>query len=182
MAENNGTTVQSSAQNWTFTKQDDGTYTVRTADGKALMVENDSSENGADIILSDYTGGSSQKFTIRCNKDGTYSMLSVSSGGARCVDVYEMSKEDGANICQWEFWGGDGQKFILEPAAESIIPEKVTGVVNADGEFSVADLVMMQRFLLGAGTLNDWEAGDLCKDDRINSFDMIIMRRMIASK
>jgi len=91
------------------------------------------------------------------------------------------SLDDGANICQWEYWGGDGQKFILEPAAMEKAPEKVIGDVNADGSFNVVDLVMMQKFLLGAGTLTDWEAGDLCQDECIDVYDMVMMRKFIVS-
>ncbi|MGB4091893.1 MAG: RICIN domain-containing protein, partial [Ruminococcus flavefaciens] len=173
--------VQSNAQNWNITKQNDGTYTIQTADGKALTVENNSTEDGSDLKLAEFKGDSSQKFNIQCSKDGTYSLLTVSSGGTRCADVYEISLDDGANICQWEYWGGDGQKFILEPAAAEKTTEKVIGDVNADGSFNVADLVMMQKFLLGAGTLTDWEAGDLCQDERIDVYDMVMMRKLIVS-
>ena len=55
----------------------------------------------------------------------------------------------------------------------------IRGNVNADGEFSVADLVMMQNFLLGNGTLTDWQSGDLCEDGRINVFDLVMMRRLL---
>lgn len=182
IAENSGSAVQSAAQTWDITKQVDGFYTVQAADGRALTVENGSAEDGADIRLAEYKGNSSQKFNIQCNKDGTYSLLTVSSGCIRCADVYEISMDDGANICQWEFWGGDGQKFILEPAAEEKVLEKIIGDVNADGTFNIADLVMMQRFLLGAGSLNDWEAGDLFEDQRIDVFDMIMMRRLFTDK
>ena len=182
IAENSGSAVQSAAQTWDITKQVDGFYTVQAADGRALTVENGSAEDGADIRLAEYKGNSSQKFNIQCNKDGTYSLLTVSSGCIRCADVYEISMDDGANICQWEFWGGDGQKFILEPAAEEKVLEKIIGDVNADGAFNIADLVMMQRFLLGAGSLNDWEAGDLFEDQRIDVFDMIMMRRLFTDK
>lgn len=182
IAENSGSAVQSTAQTWDITKQVDGFYTVQAADGRALTVENGSAEDGADIRLAEYKGNSSQKFNIQCNKDGTYSLLTVSSGCIRCADVYEISMDDGANICQWEFWGGDGQKFILEPAAEEKVLEKIIGDVNADGAFNIADLVMMQRFLLGAGSLNDWEAGDLFEDQRIDVFDMIMMRRLFTDK
>ena len=103
--------------------------------------------------------------------------MSVTSGNVRCIDVYNISKEDGANICQWEFWGGDGQKFILEPFKES---EYIKGDVNDDKNFNVADLVMMQKFLLGNGSLTNWKAGDLCEDDRIDVFDMVMMRKLVT--
>ena len=61
-------------------------------------------------------------------------------------------------------------------------PVSVKGDVNGDGEFSVADLAAMQKFILGKGELTDWEKGDLCKDDRIDLFDLILMRRELISK
>ena len=56
---------------------------------------------------------------------------------------------------------------------------KIMGDVNADGTFTIADLVMMQQFLLGNGSLTDWSAGDLCADGVINSFDMVMMRKLL---
>lgn len=57
--------------------------------------------------------------------------------------------------------------------------DEVIGDVNADGKFSVVDLVMMQKFLLNNGELTDWKAGDLCSDERIDVFDMVMMRQLI---
>ena len=182
IAKKSGSAVQSSALTWNITKQSDGTYILQTADGKTLTVENNSSENGADIVLAEYKGDKSQKFNIQCNKDGTYSLFTVMSDNVRCADVFEISTEDGANICQWEYWGGDGQKFILEAAEEVKTPEKITGDVNADGSFDVADIVMLEKYILGAGTLTDWLAGDLYNDGVIDVFDKIIMRKEIIKQ
>lgn len=60
------------------------------------------------------------------------------------------------------------------------VQEEVRGDVNADGAFSVADLVSLDNYLLGNGRLKNWKAGDLCSDDRINTFDFIAMRELIA--
>lgn len=56
----------------------------------------------------------------------------------------------------------------------------IKGDVNADSQFTIADLVMLEKFLLGAGTLTDRQAGDLCNDGKIDVFDMIKMRKMIV--
>ncbi len=182
IAEKSGSAVQSSALTWNITKQSDGTYILQTADGKTLTVENNSSENGADIVLAEYKGDKSQKFNIQCNKDGTYSLFTVMSDNVRCADVFEISTEDGANICQWEYWGGDGQKFILEAAEEVKTPDRITGDVNADGSFDVADIVMLEKYILGVGTLTDWLAGDLYNDGVIDVFDKIKMRKEIIKQ
>ncbi|MDE5765291.1 MAG: RICIN domain-containing protein, partial [Ruminococcus sp.] len=169
--------VQSSAHKWTIKSTGDGAYTIQSEDGKALTVEKGSSENGANVSLETYTGNSSQKFMLKTNKDGSYSLMSVVSGGKSCVDVYEISMADGANLNQWEYWGGDGQKFVIEPSSTE--KKTVIGDVNADGDFNISDLIMMQKFLLGNGTLTDWKTGDLCKDEKIDVFDMIMMRKLI---
>ena len=61
---------------------------------------------------------------------------------------------------------------------------KVVGDVNADGAFSVADAVLLQKWILAAPdvTLADWKAADLCEDSKIDVFDLCIMKRMLIEK
>lgn len=179
LAENNGNAVQGKPQTWTLTKNDNETYSIRSSDGRALTVEENSDTNGADVSLQPYSGSPSQSFTLCLNDDGSYALLTAASGNSGCLDVYNISMDDGAKICQWEYWGGKGQKFIIEPFTE---PPRVAGDVNSDGIFSVADIVMMQHWLLGAGELTDWSAGDLCKDDRIDAFDLCLMKQMLIKQ
>ncbi len=56
------------------------------------------------------------------------------------------------------------------------------GDANGDGSFGVADLVTTQKWLLGAKDvkLSDWKTADLCKDDAINSFDLVKMRSKLV--
>lgn len=58
---------------------------------------------------------------------------------------------------------------------------EIDGDVNNDGLFNVSDLVMMQKWLLCLpnAKLTDWKAGDFCKDNVINVFDLCLMRRML---
>ncbi len=55
--------------------------------------------------------------------------------------------------------------------------ESIAGDINADGQFNAADVIMMQKYLLGDGELINWKAGDLSKDNVINIFDLILMKR-----
>ena len=60
----------------------------------------------------------------------------------------------------------------------------VIGDVNADGKFTVSDVVMLQKWLIGSpnATLTNWKAGDLCEDSKINVFDLCMMRCELFAK
>lgn len=62
---------------------------------------------------------------------------------------------------------------------EDIEPEKIAGDVNGDGKFSVADAVMLQKWLMNAGEITDKSAGDVCEDYKINIFDLCVMKKML---
>ena len=56
----------------------------------------------------------------------------------------------------------------------------ISGDVNSDGEFNIADAVALQAFLLGrTQTLANWKNADLCKDDQLDVFDIMFMRRSL---
>jgi len=59
--------------------------------------------------------------------------------------------------------------------------EGIRGDVNADKQFNVADLVVMQNWLLAkpGAQLADWQAGDLCEDGITDMFDMVMMRKLL---
>ena len=60
--------------------------------------------------------------------------------------------------------------------------QSVAGDVNADGKVSVADLIMMQKYLHGKGKLTNWKAGDLTKDNKINIFDFVAMKKILLAE
>lgn len=64
------------------------------------------------------------------------------------------------------------------------VTDSVRGDVNSDGEFTVADVVLLQRWLLGVPNtkLADWKAGDLCDDDRLDVFDLCLMKRELLNQ
>lgn len=64
-----------------------------------------------------------------------------------------------------------------EISAETV----VTGDVNNDGQFSVADLVAVQKYVLGKDELDNWQRGDLCKDNRVDTFDLCLMRKLVSN-
>lgn len=54
--------------------------------------------------------------------------------------------------------------------------ELVIGDANGDGAFNVADIVTVQKWLVGSGELTCWENADLCSDNIIDVFDLCMMK------
>ena len=58
----------------------------------------------------------------------------------------------------------------------------VVGDCNNDEVFTIADIVMVQKWLLNDGTvLDNWKAADLYGDNVINVFDLVLMKQMIVN-
>lgn len=60
---------------------------------------------------------------------------------------------------------------------------RIHGDCNDDGILSIADAVLLQKWLLAVpGTkFVNWKAADLCEDDRLNVFDLCMMKRALIS-
>ena len=83
--------------------------------------------------------------------------------------------------------GSNGQSasvmnYIVIAAKQTENPIEIQGDANADGTFSVADVVMLQRWLLCAGEITDWQAADLCKDNKLDVYDLCVMKKMLILK
>ncbi|MGN0590220.1 dockerin type I domain-containing protein, partial [Ruminococcus sp.] len=55
----------------------------------------------------------------------------------------------------------------------------VKGDVNGDGVFNISDVVMMQKWIIKAGTLTNQERGDINGDGKINVYDLCLMKNML---
>ena len=83
--------------------------------------------------------------------------------------------------------GSNGQSascmnYIVIASEKDI--SSVRGDINADGRLDAADLVLLNKWLLGAHDtqLPDWKAGDLCDDGRLDAFDLVLMRRELIER
>ncbi|MBR0485011.1 MAG: lysophospholipase [Oscillospiraceae bacterium] len=57
----------------------------------------------------------------------------------------------------------------------------VKGDVNQDGECTVADIIKLQKYLLGTEKLTDWKSADLTGDNLINIYDFISLKKLLLS-
>ena len=62
------------------------------------------------------------------------------------------------------------------------ILSKIDGDCNNDGEFSIADMITLQKWLLKDDTeLANWQAADFSKDNILNISDLCIMKNKLLS-
>ena len=75
---------------------------------------------------------------------------------------------------------------VVEFIEDNIVYAKwrLKGDVDADGDVDIDDVIMLQQWLLAVpdATLNDWRAGDLCQDERIDVFDLCLLKRMLIER
>ena len=118
------------------------------------------------------------------NNTGTKEVISVWGTDGKLswdlqLDSGEYTAQVGAiseNNSDYVTWSGL-KSFVVE--ATSII-----GDINADGKFNISDVVILQKWLLAIpdAKLSDWKAADLCEDDRLNVFDLCLMKRMLIEQ
>lgn len=59
-----------------------------------------------------------------------------------------------------------------------------TGDVNNDGTFNISDVVLLQKWLLAVPDthLANWRAADFCEDNKLDVFDLCLMKRSLIYK
>lgn len=70
-----------------------------------------------------------------------------------------------------------------EPITETTEPvQNVSGDANNDGVFNIADVVALNKWLLGSpeSQLTDWKAADMCADGKLNVFDLVEMTEQLS--
>lgn len=66
-----------------------------------------------------------------------------------------------------------------------VFPESdLKGDVNLDGEFTLADVVLLQKYILAVESfqIENFINADVCTDGQVNVFDLAILKRMLLAK
>ena len=95
----------------------------------------------------------------------------------------EMVYDENGETVSSNFWSGhtyiyDGDLTVYAQWEKL----QIVGDVNADGACTVADVVLLQKWLMGAGTLTNWQAAELTGAGVIDSADLCILRRMLTNQ
>ena len=177
-------------------------YWIRSQQDSGYALKAEGSKNGGNLSIAAWSNkDSAQLFRFSKNLDGSYRILTHASGDSCYVEVADASTANGANVQQWEPTGSSCQKWQAKTETTTVttkitattttttstttttttpIPEPpvVSGDINADGKTNLADLVLLQKWLLGIPEtkLADWQAGDFDRNQNLNGIDLIFMR------
>ena len=69
--------------------------------------------------------------------------------------------------------------FEVTVTDEAYEPKEIaSGDTNGDGDFTIADMVMVQKHIMGkkSAALSDWKCADFYKDGKVDVYDFIVMR------
>lgn len=97
------------------------------------------------------------------------------------VACFEMPPDSYLEICNYGYHFKTLGIYISDENGE--ISEACKGDVNKDGNINIADLVILQKWLVGNGDgLGCWQLADICDDNRIDAFDMVMLRKLLIAE
>lgn len=81
-------------------------------------------------------------------------------------------------------YGNAAMIFLTAAVMSETDSGRVIGDVNCDGTFDVADIVLLQKWLIGVpdAELADWKAADLYDDGKLNVLDLCEMKQKLISE
>ena len=130
-----------------------------------------------------------KKYTVTFEVNGgTVDMKTKKVVAGKVYGVLPEAEKNGFEFAGWFTESGKEitSDSIVELTADTVLYAKwrLRGDVDADGDVDVADVVLLQRWLLAGSTtmLNDWQAGDLCEDGRIDVFDLCLIKRLLIER
>ena len=99
------------------------------------------------------------------------------------ISVYYIEPSPDYGICNTDYF------CIMQAAVprssyhDEEVEWKCLGDVNGDKVFGIADMLTLQKWLKGASdtVIPDWTKADLCRDGRLDVFDLCMLRKQLIS-
>ncbi|MDE5557721.1 MAG: glycoside hydrolase family protein [Ruminococcus sp.] len=111
------------------------------------------------------------------NKDGRYLTQNMPDGYLSVT--FDTPGEYSAYVTSSNRFGGKDSMLI-----KFVVSSSIKGDVNNDGIVTIADAIMLQKWLLGVPNIElvNWNVADLCEDGVLNVFDLCLLKKMLVNK
>lgn len=101
--------------------------------------------------------------------------------GEYIVSCFEMSPDSYLDIYDGNLRNPTHYSYISDENGK--ISEACKGDANKDGQLNVADVVVLQKWILGDGdSLGCWQNADICDDNRIDVFDICLIKSILLKR
>ena len=165
-------------QIWVVEKVTNETTTTTTATTKTTTTTTATTTTTSapelSIDISELTLFVGEQYNIKANQDNlTYKSSNTDIAIINKSGVITAVGKGNAVIT---VYNADGDAVQLKLT----VTDHVKGDANDDNQFTIADAVMLQNWLLGSGELTNWHNADLCEDGIIDVFDMVEMRKHLT--
>ncbi|MDE6833071.1 MAG: dockerin type I repeat-containing protein, partial [Ruminococcus sp.] len=134
--------------------------------------------------------GTAELELVKNEKSNIRNIVPLGGGSITEVQVYKpfTSGQVKVTFKQAREWGEkDGKEIkkvvkyfnVDENGNISEIDSISAGDCNGDGQFTISDVVMFQKWLSGTGDLTDWKNADLTFDNKLDIFDLVLMKQAV---
>lgn len=168
---------------WKLKDEGNGYYCLLSATNETLALDvfAESADDGANINLWQYTGGTNQQYKFVKVSEGVYTIRTRVTNDVSCVEVEGASLLADGNVLQWAINGGTNQNWIMEWHDMTTIT--TPGDVNDDEKVDIEDVKLLKEYLLGITTiLPKPENADLDDDGILTVFDFAINKQELMQK
>jgi hypothetical protein len=81
----------------------------------------------------------------------------------------------------WELSQDAKGEYSLLSLIKDELTSKLIGDVNIDGVFDVADVVMLQKYILQSADLTNPQAAEVTGDNDIDIYDLVVLKKQLIS-
>ena len=101
-----------------------------------------------------------------------------------CDSTYKIQASDlgeGQYSAYFSVYNGSGGVDTKRINFKIMELSNIVGDCNNDGTFNISDVVLLQKWLLAVPDTHfeNWKAADMCEDDRLDVFDLCLMKRQL---
>ncbi|MBQ6943147.1 MAG: leucine-rich repeat protein [Ruminococcus sp.] len=162
--------------------ENDGVITSVWGDVAGETVEEPEEPIDKSVVIHGYAGSTAQAYAEKYNRK--FEVIeeeipqTTTATTTTTVDTTTTTTTTASSTTTTTATTVETTTVTTEKPTEDVVPEFVKGDANGDGKMTIADAVSLTNWIMGVSDakLENSEAADLCKDGKIDVFDLCLLR------